>query len=60
MEKFCEKKSKRASFNETDTKLLVKCIDKRDKIFNNKKANGITPAMKRKVKFFNVKIKTVV
>jgi len=48
MEELNANKRKRTHFGETDTKLLVECIKKREDVLNNRKTNGITPAMKNK------------
>ena len=42
-------KGKRAVFNETDTKLLMDCIEKHANILNSKQTSGNALSMKNKV-----------
>lgn len=49
MEKVTESSVRRVYFNETGTKLLLDCIASRENVLNNKKTNGTTPAIKKKV-----------
>jgi hypothetical protein len=42
-------KRKRVTFIETDTQLLIECVQFHNSVINNKKTNGITPLMKSKV-----------
>lgn len=43
-------KRQRTTFIETDVQLLLACVQNHQNTLENKKTNGITPAMKRKVK----------
>jgi Myb/SANT-like DNA-binding domain len=42
-------KKSRTSFSDSDFQILIQCVKKHQNVLENKKTNGITPAMKKKV-----------